>query len=386
MTASGARSVLFAAGALFFFGSLSVALFLVGVSDIPGANKPGIAGIGAVGFVSSAALFATRWMSAAVLERSVPWLCTLGFATGAGAVSLSVIFFGSEFGGSAVFFVEISVLSFITLRRRWAIPLNVFVMAVYALTLVVVAPVAAEQYFINVLATAVASGVILGGITTGLDDSGREEARAKAALRRFVSKEVADVVVSKGAEEMLAPHQCEVAVLFVDLRGFTDFTNNVAPEHIVHVLGEYYAAVGEILQDNGATIGGFDGDGVMAFIGDPVPHDKPAQDAVRIAKAIAKRLDPLVAEWSVDDHRLGYGIGVAFGVATLGVVGFEGRSDYTAVGAVVNLASRLCANAAPGEIVIDEAIREAAGVTRVTARPPEQLKGFGRVPTYLLTT
>ena len=94
---------------------------------------------------------------------------------------------------------------------------------------------------------------------------------------------------------------------------------------------------------------------------------------------------PVIDDWSVGEHRLGYGIGLAFGVATLGVVGFEGRYDYTPVGAVVNLAARLCSGAAPGEIVVDDAIREAAGIEDDSPREAAELKGFGSTKTWALT-
>ena len=135
-----------------------------------------------------------------------------------------------------------------------------------------------------------ATGVLIGTVANRLEALSRGRAKAKTALRRFVSNEVADVVMSVGAEDMLAPHQCEVAVLFVDLRGFTGFTNNVTRSTSWACLSEYYAAVGDVLQEHGATIGGFDGDGVMAFVGDPVPHESPPTRPCGW-HAVADRLD-----------------------------------------------------------------------------------------------
>jgi class 3 adenylate cyclase len=281
-------------------------------------------------------------------------------------------------------------------------------MAAYAGALIALQkpPVPIEQ-FIVVLSSSVATGVLIGGMAGRLDDSRRAERHAKAELadlnqhlevrvseqvdeleragrlRRFLSPQVAEVVTSEGANELLAPHRRDVAVFFVDLRGFTSFTNAVEPEHIVFVLGDYYEAVGSVLERHGATIGGFDGDGVMAYIGDPVPREDAAAEALAMAREIACSLDQRVGKWSVGENRLGYGIGLAYGTATLGLVGFEGRYDYTPVGAVVNLASRLCADAHDGEIVVDDAFRSAAQLDAATTRRGDvELKGFGVTETY----
>jgi class 3 adenylate cyclase len=310
-----------------------------------------------------------------------------------------------------MYFSQPPIIAFVFVQRRWAVVLTGAAMFAYAAALIALdnPPVPVEQ-FIVVLSSAVATGVLVGSLASRLDDSRRAERLAKAELadlnhnledrvaeqvdeleregrlRRFLSPQVAEVVTSEGTDELLAPHRRDVAVFFVDLRGFTSFTNAVEPEHIVFVLGDYYDAVGSILEEYDATIGGFDGDGVMAYIGDPVPRPDAATEAIAMARAIATRLDERVVKWSVGDHRLGYGIGLAFGVATLGVVGYEGRYDYTPVGAVVNLAARLCADAHHGEIVVDEAFRDAAALDgAVRPRDDVDLKGFGVVATYAVT-
>ena len=150
------------------------------------------------------------------------------------------------------------------------------------------------------------------------------------------------------------------------------------------MLDDYYRVVGSILDRHGATIGGFDGDGVMAYFGDPVRIDEPAHEALITASEIADELDEYLDSWSTATAVLGYGIGVAFGIATLGVVGFEGRSDYTPVGAVVNLAARLCSDARSGEIVLDDEIHTRIAARGATRRADVDLKGFGAVPTYAM--
>lgn len=197
------------------------------------------------------------------------------------------------------------------------------------------------------------------------------------ALRRFLSPEVADAVL--GDDALLAPHRREVAVFFSDLRGFTAFTSRAEPEDVVRVVGEYYEAIGEILRRHGATIGGYAGDGIMAYVGDPLPVADPAGVALRMATEARDVGRVLSARWRDRGDDLGVGIGVALGHATLGVVGGADRRDYTALGSVVNLAARLCGEAADGEVLVDQ--RAAAG-REVPLRGHVALKGFGEVAVH----
>jgi class 3 adenylate cyclase len=172
-------------------------------------------------------------------------------------------------------------------------------------------------------------------------------------LGTFLSPHVAAAVRDTGDRAVLEPHRRQVAVLFVDLRGFTSFTAGAEPEDVVEVLGQFYATVGEVAQRRDASIGSFAGDGVMAYLGDPLPLDDAAGDAVAMAMELRIALEDLRNRWCGSGYRLGYGIGIAYGYVTLGVVGYEGRRDYTALGTVGNLAARLCGEAADGEIVLD---------------------------------
>jgi adenylate cyclase len=212
-----------------------------------------------------------------------------------------------------------------------------------------------------------------------------EEIARLGQLRRFLSPQIADVL-SSGTEAaaILAPHRREIAVLFSDLRSYTRFTVSEAPEDVLTSLDEYYAIVCRVLQRHQATIGSFSGDGVMAFLNDPLPHDDPASGAVRIALELHDEMDPLVARWEARGFTLGYGVGIAMGYATLGLLGNEERSDYTAVGPVVNLASRLCAEAKNGQILVDHRTHSAVGSwARTEPLEPVTLKGFPEaVPTY----
>ncbi|MDT4937114.1 MAG: adenylate cyclase [Pseudonocardiales bacterium] len=193
-----------------------------------------------------------------------------------------------------------------------------------------------------------------------------EEMQRLHRLRRFLPATVADAVLSAGSEALLQPHRREVALLFCDLRGFTHFASSVEPEEVLTALMGYHGAVGEVVRRYSATVGWFAGDGVMMFFNDPFPCADPALLAVTAADELRAALGPFVEHWAQRGHQLGIGIGIAFGYATLGVIGFEGRYEYTAIGPVVNLAARLCDEAKPGEVLLSQsaalAVRVRVGV------------------------
>ena len=171
-------------------------------------------------------------------------------------------------------------------------------------------------------------------------------------LRRFLSPQLAELVVSSGDDSFLESHRREITVVFCDLRGFTAFAETVEPEDVMLVLGEYHAAVGELVHGFAGTIERFTGDGLMVFFNDPVPCPDPSDRAVRLAVAMRDAVARLATGWSRRGHDLGFGVGIAQGHATLGRIGFEGRFDYAAIGSVTNLAARLCAEAAAGQILV----------------------------------
>ena len=192
-------------------------------------------------------------------------------------------------------------------------------------------------------------------------------------------------MLSADAEQLTGPHRARIAVFFCDLRGFTAFTKESEPEEVIADLDDYYRTVGEVLQRHDATIGGYAGDGIMAYLGDPVPHAEPALGAVRMVAELRGELDALVAEWQRRGHDLSYGVGLAYGYATLGVVGFDGRFDYTPLGGVVNLAARLCGAAEAGQVLLDHATyAELDGQVRCDAVFGIELKGLGAQRAYAL--
>jgi len=198
-------------------------------------------------------------------------------------------------------------------------------------------------------------------------------------LRRFLPPQVADLIVASGTEKQLESHRREITALFCDLRGFTGFSESSDPEDVMTLLRQYHAAIGEIIIKYSGTLERYAGDGVMVVFNDPVPVDNPALQAVRMALEMRAALGALIEKWRRLGHELGFGIGIAHGYATLGTIGFEGRFDYAAIGTVSNVASRLCDEAKPGQILISPRVLMAVE-DAISAEPAGDfaLKGISR--------
>lgn len=171
-------------------------------------------------------------------------------------------------------------------------------------------------------------------------------------LKRFLSPAVADALVTLGDESILASHRALIATLFCDIRGFTAFCETAEPEETIEVLQAYHEEMGTLISAHGAGVDKRMGDGIMVIFNDPFPCDDPAGEAVRLAVAMRERMATLCQQWKRHGHRLGFGVGISLGYATIGMVGSEGRYDYTASGTAVNLAARLCDRAEDGEILL----------------------------------
>ena len=196
-------------------------------------------------------------------------------------------------------------------------------------------------------------------------------------LRRFLSPQVANLVVSSGDESLLESHRREIATVFCDLRGFTRFARIVEPEEAMNVLGQYHEEMGKLIYQAEGTIEHRAGDGIMTIFNDPIPCNEPALLAVRLAVDMRERMNQFAKEWSGLGYELGFGVGVTFGYATLGMVGFEGRYDYTANGTVVNLAARLCDEAGDNQILTTKkVVAMTDGTVEATPLEPLMLKGI----------
>ena len=196
-------------------------------------------------------------------------------------------------------------------------------------------------------------------------------------LRRFLSPQLAELIISSGTEKTLESHRREITVVFCDLRGFTAFSETAEPEEVMGILQEFHAAMGELIFRFEGTLERFAGDGLMVFFNDPVPCPDPAARAVRMAVAMRAQTFELSQMWRKRGHELGFGVGIALGYATLGKIGFEGRFDYGAIGTVTNLASRLCGEARPGQILINQRVHAMVeDLVDVEPLGELELKGF----------
>lgn len=198
-------------------------------------------------------------------------------------------------------------------------------------------------------------------------------------LRRFLSTQVADAILQAGESSVLASHRRQVAVLFCDLRGYTNFADAVEPEELMGMLGEFHDVIGRLVGRFEATVGALAGDGVELFFNDPVEIEEPGLRAVQLACALREEMAVLLEGWRKRGYELDFGVGIGLGYATCGEVGFEGRSDYAAIGSVTNLASRLSDEATGGQILVPQRLHADID-DHVEAEPAGEftLKGFPR--------
>jgi adenylate cyclase len=205
-------------------------------------------------------------------------------------------------------------------------------------------------------------------------------------MKRFFSRAVAEAIVAPGGEELLEPHRREITAVFLDLRGFTAFTDRADPDQVLELLRAYHATLGRTVDDFGGTLEHFAGDGIMIFFNDPIEVDNPAERAIRMALALQRAFNPIAEAWTKLGHEVGLGIGIAQGETTLGVIGFEQRWEYAAIGNVPNLAARLCGSAHAGEIILDgQTERDVVAIADTEFVGALTLRGFQQpVPAFRL--
>lgn len=196
-------------------------------------------------------------------------------------------------------------------------------------------------------------------------------------LKRFLPPQVAELIVSGEQDALLDSHRREITVVFCDLRGFTSFAEVAEPEEVMDVLSAYHAVAGVLIDRHEATLERFAGDGLMLFFNDPIPCSDPVERAARFSIEMRGKVGELSKDWLQRGHKIGFGIGIAHGFATLGRIGFEGRGDYAAIGTVVNMASRLCDLAKPDEILLSQRAQVVLG-DKATTEPlgPLELSGL----------
>jgi len=206
-----------------------------------------------------------------------------------------------------------------------------------------------------------------------------QENERLSRLKRFFSPKLAEMIIDGTGEDPLKSRRREIVVVYCDLRGFTAFAETTEPEELMRTLGSFHAAMGNLVLAHEATLERFTGDGMMVFLGDPVPIDNAAEKAIALALAMREAAAELAVKWKKRGVDLGLGIGVAQGFATVGAIGFEGRIDYGAIGTVTNLAARLCQHAKAGEIIVSQRVyAEISDVCTTEDLGELTLHGFAR--------
>jgi class 3 adenylate cyclase/CheY-like chemotaxis protein len=213
---------------------------------------------------------------------------------------------------------------------------------------------------------------------------GVSELERLSRLKRFFSRPVADLILSGETRDPLRSHRSEITVVMVDLRGYTEFTETSDPEEVMGALREYHAAMGRLIMAYEGTLERFAGDSIMIFFNDPLPVPDPAVKAVHMALEMQRDFAALAKAWRKRGYDLSIGVGVAQGYATLGAIGFEGRLDYGAIGAVCSLAARLCAQAKGGQTLVSQRVlSHVEELVEAESLGELALKGFHKpVPAY----
>lgn len=211
-----------------------------------------------------------------------------------------------------------------------------------------------------------------------------EEMERISRFKRYLSPQIAETILRTDDDSLFKSHRREITVVFLDLRGFTAFSDSAEPEEVMELLRSYHAEMGKLIFKFEGTVEHFAGDGIMVFFNDPIPCENHTEKAVRMALEMRDRGKELRLGWLKKGYDLDVGVGVASGYATLGNIGFEGRMDYGAIGNVTNVAARLCGEAKGGQILVSQ--RVLAAVEELVEIEPVgelSLKGFHRpVPAY----
>jgi len=179
------------------------------------------------------------------------------------------------------------------------------------------------------------------------------ELERMARLKRYLSPQIAETILGQD-DELFRTHRREITIVFLDLRGFTAFSDSAEPEEVMEFLRHYHAEMGQLVFKFAGTLERFMGDGIVIIFNDPIPCEDHAQHATLMALEMRDRVKQLRGAWLKKGYDLDLGVGIAAGYATLGTMGFEGRMDYGTVGNLPNLAARLCAEAKGGQILTDQ--------------------------------
>ena len=179
------------------------------------------------------------------------------------------------------------------------------------------------------------------------------ELKRMERLKRYLSPQIAETILEK-EDNLFKTHRREITIVFLDLRGFTAFSDDAEPEEVMEFLRDYHAEMGALIFKFEGTLERFVGDGIVVIFNDPLPCAEHGRKAVGMALEMRDRVKELRVAWTKKGYDLDLGVGLATGYATLGTIGFEGRMDYSSVGNLPNLAARMCAEAKGGQVLTDQ--------------------------------
>ena len=179
------------------------------------------------------------------------------------------------------------------------------------------------------------------------------ELKRMERLKRYLSPQIAETILEK-EDNLFKTHRREITIVFLDLRGFTAFSDDAEPEEVMEFLRDYHAEMGALIFKFEGTLERFVGDGIVVIFNDPLPCAEHGRKAVGMALEMRDRVKELRVTWTKKGYDLDLGVGLATGYATLGTIGFEGRMDYSSVGNLPNLAARMCAEAKGGQVLTDQ--------------------------------
>ncbi len=190
-----------------------------------------------------------------------------------------------------------------------------------------------------------------------------EKRKVTQTFERYVDPEIVNEILKEGTDSLgLQGKLCDIAVLFVDVRGFTTMSEKLDPETVVRILNKYLGMTSDVIHSHKGTLDKFVGDCTMAFWGAPLPQEDAVYNAVLSAMDIIKGAEEVSAHFEKEiGQTLHVGVGVNYGPAVVGNIGAESRMDFTAIGDTVNTAARLEANAPGGCVYISRSVADALG-------------------------
>ena len=202
------------------------------------------------------------------------------------------------------------------------------------------------------------SGLVAIGIrNTRYAEQVRREALVRSNFERYFAPNIAAEIAQQEAVVPLGGERRPITILFSDIRGFTAMAESMGPDAIARLLTEYFSEMVEIIFEHGGTLDKFVGDAIMALWGTPIAHADDPDRALRAAVAMQHGVARLNEQWALAGRpEIGVGIGINYGEVFAGNIGSHRRLEYTVIGDAVNVANRLCSEAAPGEILVSEAL------------------------------